>query len=350
MINLTYWILAILMLGIVILLHELGHFWGARLTGVSVMEFAVGFGPKLWSRKAKSGVTYTVRALPLGGYCRFVADDEDDEPDRPDAYYKQKIWKRAFISIAGPLMNYITAIVLLFLIFFAIGLPIDAEPVVGALIPGLPAETAGFAAGDRIVSINGIPVGTASEASDAIAKAPEGDIAFGLLRGGETIVANVMPAWVESEGRSMIGIEYDQSRTVYRRFGAGVSVKSSFSTIGNMSVMIIDVLRDLLFKGEGVEDLSGPIGTVVAIKEQTQAGGLYSYLNLAAMISVNLGLFNLLPIPGLDGSKLIFLLIEKVRGKRLDPHKEGTVLLIGFALLVGVMALAMYQDIARLLQ
>ncbi len=348
MINIAYWILAILLLGIIILLHELGHFWGARLTGVPVVEFSVGFGKKLWSKKSEAGVTYTVRILPLGGYCRFMADDEDGVVDQPGAYSKQKIWKRAFISIAGPLMNYITAFALLFLIFFAVGLPVDLEPVIGGVIPGLPAEEAGFLPGDQIVSINGTQVESASETSQAIAAAGDGEIAFGLQRGRETIVIEATPLWVEAENRAMIGIEYRQDRVISQKLGFGPSLRGSLDTMAQMSVMIVNVLRDLVFKGQGVEDLSGPIGTVVAIKEQTQVGGIMSYMNLAAMISVNLGLFNMLPIPGLDGSKLVFLLIEKVRGKRLDPRKEGTVILIGFALLIGIMGIAMYQDILRL--
>lgn len=344
-----YWILAIVLFGVIIMLHELGHFLAAHLTGVGVMEFAVGFGPKLWSKKAKSGTTYSLRALPLGGYCRFIADDEDGVEDREDAFSRQKIWKRVLIAIGGPLMNLLTAVLLLFLLYFAIGIPMGYEPTVGALMPGYPAEAAGFQVGDRIVSVNGAPVASSAEAAQAIANAGDADIAFGIERGAERLTLTVRPRWVESEGRAMIGIEYRIS-PIAMRLGPWQSLRNAAVLTGDLSKMIFSVLRDLIFKGQGVEDLSGPIGTVVAIKEQTQAGGLFNYVYLAAMISVNLGLFNMLPVPGLDGSKLIFLLLEKIRGKRLDPNKEGFVLLVGFALMVGVMVLAMYQDIARLLQ
>lgn len=341
-----YWILAILLFGVVVLVHELGHFWAARLTGVGVMEFAVGWGPKLWSHKAKSGVTYSVRVLPFGGYCRFVDEEDEGQEDRPDAYYKQKIWKRVLISVSGPLMNVMLAFLLLLALFLF--LPINSiEPTIGGLIEGLPAQSAGIQVGDRLVSVNGVETETVSDISREISAAGEMEIALGVERDGERLTFQIVPQWVESEGRSMIGIEYTSHTT---RFGVIEATSQALQYTGKMSVMIIEVLRDLIFKGEGVSELSGPIGTVVAIKEQTEVGGWVTYLQLAALISVNLGLFNMLPVPGLDGSKLIFLAIEKIRGKRMDPNKEGLVLLIGFGLLIVLMVIVMYQDIVRLLQ
>lgn len=351
MANLVYWLLAILMFGILVMLHEFGHFIAARLTGVKVVEFAVGFGPRLLSRKAKSGVTYSLRALPLGGYCRFVGDETDLEYDEVDAYPKQKIWKRALISLSGPLMNLITAVVMLFLLYFAVGLPIGPEPVVDTLLPGLPAESAGLQAGDRILAVNGTPIETTEESSALIAEAGGETITFTIERDGETLSVPVTPSWVTDEPpepRWMIGIQYRVGTTPVR-FNFLTSASSAFAMTGEMATMIVGVLRDLITTGEGVNDLAGPIGTVTVIKEQTQSGGLFSYLYLAAVISVNLGLFNLLPIPGLDGSKLLFLLIEKIRGRPLDPNKEGIVTLAGFALLMGIMVFALYQDISRLI-
>lgn len=346
--SIGYWILAIVLFGVVLTLHEFGHFWAARLTRVGVVEFAVGFGPKIFTRKAKSGVTYSLRALPFGGYCRFVADDEDGIPDREDAYSKAKIWKRALISIAGPLMNFLTAMLLIFVLYAFIGLPIGPVPVVGGVMEGLPAAEAGFEPGDQIVSINGTPIATTNEAFELITAAGDVEIAFGIERDSETLTLYATPRWVEDEGRSMIGIEYMSGAPV--RYGFVDSLVNTFQLTGRMSLMIVEVLGDLIFRGEGAENLSGPIGTVTLIKEQTQSGGLFSYLYLAATISVNLGLFNLLPVPGLDGSKLIFLAAEKVRGKRLDPNKEGMILLIGFAVMMCVMVFALYQDVVRLLQ
>lgn len=359
MVNLWYWILAILMLGILVMLHEFGHFIAARITGVTVVEFAVGFGPKLLSRVARSGIRYSVRALPFGGYCRFLgegeeaAEGEEAELAGPPVkrFGQEKIWKRAVISFAGPLMNVLTAIVLLFLLYFAIGIPIGTEPVVGGFVPDLPAESAGFEIGDRLVRINGVEIETTEQASQIIAGAGDQDIVFDLDRDGEAIQITVRPQWTEEEdsARYMIGIQY-QMGTRKITYGFFDSVRGAFATTGQMSRLIIDVLGDLILRQEGMDELAGPIGTVTLIKEQTQSGGLFDYAYLASVISVNLALFNLLPIPGLDGSRLLFLLIEKIRGKPLDPNKEGIITLIGFALLVGLMILALYQDIVRLIQ
>lgn len=351
MANIFYWLLAILMFGILVMLHEFGHFVAARLSGVTVLEFAVGFGPKLWSRTSKkSGVMYAVRVLPFGGYCRFAGELDDEEDDSPNAYPNAAIWKRALISVSGPLMNLLTAIVLLFVLFFAIGLPIGPVPVVGEVLAGYPAEAAGFQAGDAILEINDVDIVTAEDASREITQAEGNEITFVLERDGQRVTVPVQPAWMEEDEptpRWMVGIQYQTGEPV--RFGFFPSIGNAFRTTGNMATMILDVLKNLITKGEGIDELSGMLGTVTVVKEQTQEGGLFSYLYLAAVISVNLGLFNLLPIPGLDGSKLVFLAIEKIRGKPLDPNKEGLVTLIGLTLLVGLMALALYQDIMRLI-
>lgn len=339
--SILYWVSAILLFGVMIIVHELGHFWAARLTGIGVAEFAVGIGPKLLSRKAKSGVVYSLRVLPFGGYCRFYADDEDNIPDRPDAYAKQKIWKRVAVSIGGPLMNLLISLLVIFAIFLFF---FSVEPVIDRLIPDLPAQHAGFLPGDRIIQVNGVDIATVDDISDVIAKATDAEITFMVDRSGEHITLRATPQWVESEQASMIGFYYQK---VY--LNVWESFQNAVTTTGRMSRMLLDVFIDLIRGKEDVSNLSGPIGTVVAIKEQTQTYGPLGFLNFAALLGVNLAVFNLLPIPGLDGSKLVFLAIEKIRGKRMDPNKEGFVLLIGFGLLLGVMVLVMYQDIMRLL-
>ena len=238
----------------------------------------------------------------------------------------------------------LVAVLALFLLFSAIGLW-ASTPVVGGLIDGLPAKEAGVEVGDRIVSVNGREVQTSADASQFITDAGESEIQFVLERDGEEIALSLTPRWSETDQRLMIGIQY---KVVPYRFPIGQSLQYSLETTGEMSGSIVTFLRNLIFKGEGVDELAGPIGTVTVVKEQTQAGGVRSYLQLAALISVNLGIFNMLPIPGLDGSKLIFLLVEKIRGRRIPPEKESLVVLIGFGLLLLLMALVMYQDIVRL--
>lgn len=340
------------MFGVLVTLHEFGHFIAARLTGVTVVEFAVGFGPRLLSRKARSGITYSLRALPLGGYCRFVGDVEDQEEGvepPPDAFVRTPVWKRALISVSGPLMNVLTAFVLLFLLYFAIGLPTSTVPEIGAVIADMPAEEAGLEIGDKILRINGEAIESTQQASSIISATDGGATTFDIERDGAEMSVTVQPEWVDDEdgARYMIGIQYALGKE-RQTIGFGASVQGAAASTVGMAGMVVDVLRDLIFRGEGVGDLTGPIGTVTIIKERTQQDGLFQYVYLAAVISVNLGLFNLLPIPGLDGSKLIFLLIEKIRGKALDPNKEGLVTLIGFGFLALLMVFVLYQDIVRL--
>lgn len=335
-----YWILAILLLGVLITLHELGHFIAARLTGVGVMEFAVGFGPKLLSRKAKSGIVYSLRALPLGGYCRFVGDESDVESaGREDSYYSAKVWKRAVISLAGPATNLLVGLLILVIMSATYGFATyDPQPVVATVMEGLPAQLAGFEPGDRILRVNGVEMESTQSIAEAISAAGESVIAFDVLRGEETVTLEVTPQWIEDQGRSMIGIEY-----AYEVVETG-----AFSAFGMIVSGIYRALRDLFTTKTGIDNIAGPVGVVNMIREGTQEYGLYAYLSLAAQISINLGLFNLLPIPGLDGSKLIFLAYEKLRGKPMDPNKEGIITLAGFALLMGVMFFALYLDISRL--
>lgn len=338
MANLLYWLLAILLLGVVVTLHELGHFLAARATGIRVAEFAVGFGSKLLSRTTKSGMIVSLRVLPLGGYCRFV------DGDVPEALAKQKVWKRAVMAVSGPLMNILTAILLLVVLFAGVGL-LSATTTIGEVMPGLPAEAAGVMAGDRIVAVNGIEVLSANETSQAILNAAQSEIILGVERGGVRLDLPLTPTWVEAEGRSMIGIAY---ATEPFRVPLGESFRYSLETTGEWATLLVRVFGEM-FTGRGFENIAGPIGTISTIKTETESGGLRAYLQLAAFISVNLGVFNLLPVPVLDGGKLVFCAVEAIRRKPASQKLEIGLNLAGFGLMMALMVVAFYKDIVRLL-
>ncbi|MCL1795629.1 MAG: M50 family metallopeptidase [Clostridia bacterium] len=342
MANILYWAAAVMLFGLVILVHELGHFWAAKLTGVHVVEFSVGLGPSILRRRSKTGTAFTLRVLPLGGYCRFLGDD--DALEHQKAYFEEKVWKRVFVSLGGPVMNYIGAFLILILLFMATGVT-TVDHTVGGVMPDSPAHMAGLMPGDRLIRISDRLITSPQDATEQISAVGDTEIPFVIQRGHEEISLSIKPYWDEAEGRSMIGIHFG---TYQARFGVADSARATWNSIRLMSRLIVDMIRDSVFKGEGTQNLVGPIGTVIEVRRETQEGGLSSYLFIAALISVNLGLFNMLPIPGLDGCKLIFLALEKVRGKRLDPGREGLVVLAGFALLILVMVIVMYQDIARL--
>lgn len=358
MTGLFYWLTAILLLSLLIVVHELGHFYAARLCGLRVVSFGIGFGPKLWSRMGKDGVQYTVRALPLGGYCRFYGEDEqvspDAEPLRPgvppftekDALYRQPVWKRAVMIAAGPLMNFALAIVVILLVYTLVGLPV-VQPFVGAVDPESPAAEAGLMPGDWFLEVNGTAVASTETVQTEIAQNTGVPVDLVMQRGTETFSVRITPRFDEALGYARIGINFGQTRVTV---GLGRAIPYTFQSVGNMVTQIFGFLRGLITSGAGVGDMAGPIGAIAIVKEETQANGLLAYLTMAASISVNLGLFNLLPIPGLDGSRLIFLGLEAVRRKRIDPNKEGLVHLIGVGVLLLLMLPVYIRDILRLFQ
>jgi len=338
-----YWVAAIVLLGLVIVVHELGHFGAARLTGLKVVSFAVGFGPKLFGWTGKDGVEYAVRLLPLGGYCRFYGEDASVADDR-DALYRQPKWKRAVMTFAGPAMNLLAAVLCLALLLGALGLPAILPKVV-AVEPGSPADAAGLLPGDVFEAVDGQTVESYEDVRGAILKGGGAPVAFTLRRGDETLDVTVVPAVLDDTGETRIGITFAMENV---REPVWRAIKDAFVVAGQMLAAMLAFLKGLVTRGAGAGDMAGPVGIVSMVKEQTQSGGLRAYLEMAAMISLNLGLINLLPIPGLDGSRLLFLAAEGVRGKRVDPNKEGLVHLIGLAVLLLLMLPVYFRDIVRL--
>lgn len=344
MAGILYWIFAILLLGIVIILHELGHFQVARWTGIKVMSFGIGFGPKLWSHTGKDGVLYVVRLLPIGGYCRYYGEDEKVENDR-DAFYRQPVWKRAASTIAGPLMNLLTAVLAFFVLYAFIGFPINI-PAVGDVMPDSPAMEAGLLPGDKFVEVNGSEIKTVEDVQNQIAGAGASPVSVVVERGGARESITITPRVIDAEaGRPQIGIWFGKGNM---RLGIAESARYAFTDTKGTVVAMFNFLKNLVTRGEGVGDMVGPVGTIQLVRQETETGGLTSYMAMLAMISVNLGFFNLLPIPGLDGSRLLFLAVEAVRRKRIDPNKEGLVHLVGIVLLLLLMLPVYVRDIIKL--
>ncbi|GHU79521.1 zinc metalloprotease [Clostridia bacterium] len=343
--NTFYWIAAALLLGVLIMVHELGHFWVARWCGIKVQSFGIGFGPKLWSRTGKDGVVYVLRLLPLGGYCRYYGEDETVDHEA-DAFYRQPIWKRALSTFAGPLMNLLTALAVLIVLYAGLGLPSAVLPSIERVEPNTPAAEAGLLPGDEFTSVNGIPVDTYEDVRSVILASNGSPVELTVKRGGDALLVTVVPRIIDPAANSpQIGIRFSQA---YSRLGIGESLKYSVLSVGATVSGMATFLKNIIVQRQGTEGLVGPIGTVRMVRDQTEIGGIREYLSMAALISINLGFFNLLPIPGLDGSRLLFLLIEKIRRKRMDPNKEGIVHLIGIALLLLLMLPVYINDVKSL--
>ena len=334
-----YVILALLLLGVLIMAHEAGHFWAARATGLAVQEFAIGMGPLLAKWKSKKDTQFSIRLLPIGGFCQFYGEDED--VNDPRAFNNQPVWKRAVTVVSGPLMNFVVALLVTVLYLSALGM-MTAVPRVAEVEAN--AAAAGLMAGDTIVMVNG----HAGDIDDAIAEISSSggeSVTIRIERGGEEMDIAVTPFYDEELSRYRVGFTFAQERV---RVPLWQSVPFSVSYNVESVQLIGQTLKNLVFKGEGVSDVTGPVGTVYVIKEVTQAGGVDMYLELLALISVNLGVMNLLPIPGLDGSRLLFLLVEGVRKKPVRRELEGAIHGAGFVLLMGLMLVLTYKDVVQI--
>jgi len=341
--TLGYILAALFMLGVLIMFHELGHYLAARWCGMEVKEFAIGMGPKLFSRKGKHGTLFSLRVLPMGGFCLYYG--EDQEVDDPRAYNRQPVWKRFVSVIAGPLMNFLLALVVAVVFFMVWGADLPV-PVIGTLDDGMPAAEAGLLPGDTILAIDGLPISQTKEAVDLVHGSEGRPLAFTVARGESEFSVTVTPRYVKEHDTYLTGFRF---ATVQTPLPFGTAISTSVSFCRHVVVVTYQSLGDLIFRGEGTEEITGPVGIVNVIQEQTRAGGLPIYLYLAMLISINLGFMNLLPIPGLDGSRLIFNIVEAIRRKPLNRNVEGMIHFVGVVALLGVMLIFTYQDILHII-
>jgi len=334
-------LLALLMLGVLITVHEAGHFFAARLCGIEVQEFAMGMCPALIAGTSKKGTKFSLRLLPIGGFCQFYGEDEDTKDGK--GFNDYPVWKRALTVASGPLMNFILAVVIIVIYLSAWGLP-TVVPRVAEL--EVNAEAAGLMVGDEILLVNGVEVIDTTTVTKVISESAGGDITLTVDRAGDTLDVVITPFYDKEAGRYRVGFTFAQERvrvSIWQSFPFSVSYNVESASL------IVDTLRKLVTTGEGAGDVTGPVGTVYVIQEVTQQGGMDIFLEMAAMISVNLGVMNLLPIPGLDGSRLLFLLVEGIRRKPVKRELEGTIHFVGLMLLMGLMVVLVYKDVLTII-
>jgi regulator of sigma E protease len=338
---------------------------------IEVREFAVGMGPKLVKWKSKKYETdFSIRAVPLGGFCAFYGEDDTkgESKDDPRAFAKQNVWKRMFVILMGPMMNFVLAFVAAVVLIWCTGItvaeePEQVDPFIQEVMASGPAHDAGMKAGDEVLEINGKNMmdGTMDTLLNTISSWKEGDgpLRMTIRRNGETVQTEVTPVWNEEAGKMQIGVYiggYLRTETKPAGFFGGIGEAWRMCT--NAGGAILRALKNLVTKGEGLEDTAGPVGIVSMISTQVEGqvkqggagAGIDMFTQLLILISINLGLMNLLPIPGLDGSRLVFGIIEAIRGKPVPPQKEAVVHLIGMGLLLALMVFFTFKDIMRLFQ
>jgi len=332
---------AIVFFGIIIMVHELGHFSFAKLFKVRVNNFALGMGPALL-KKTKGETTYSLRLFPIGGYCAMEGEDEDSDDDR--SFSGKPVWQRFIIVAAGAVINLLLGMVI-------IAVMLGQESLIGtntikSFTENSATAQAGLMEGDKIISINGKRVYSDFDISFLMMRDKDGVMDFGLKRNGEKItISNAALQTVEDDGK--IRIIYDFVIKGVKPSPLPV-IKYSFLQTVSMVRMVWVSLFDLVTGQFGFADISGPIGVVGFIAqaaEQTKRTDLTPILSLMALISINIGIFNLLPIPALDGGRLFFMLIEMVRRKPIPKKYESWIHAAGLILLLGFMAAISLKDI-----
>lgn len=344
-------ILFIIILLILITVHEFGHFIFARIFGVYVKEFSLGFGPKIFQRKGKE-TTFTIRALPLGGYAAIVGENGEDD-DLPDVPFERTLkgvnrFKQFLIMFMGAGMNFILA----FVIFCGLAATIpnaNPEPIVGSVSANSPAAKAGLQVNDYMYQVKQnqeiTPINTMSDllVFSALDKTGQEYQLF-ITRDGQEQVLNIKPAYNEEEGRYISGI------------GGSVLPPSAnpFIFIPNgYNLMVDSVLNTftsfkMLFTGKaGLQDLSGPVGMVKLTNDIVGARGIIGLVSFTALLSINLGIINLLPIPALDGGRIVILMVESITRKSMNPRVEAALINVSFILLLGLIILVTFSDVTK---
>jgi regulator of sigma E protease len=350
-------LVAVVVLGVLVLFHEMGHFLVAKRVGVGVLKFSVGFGPRVIGRKV-GDTEYVVSAIPLGGFVKMVGEDPDEElseGDRKIAFQLQSLSKRVAIVLAGPSANILCAFLAFSIAFMIYGARVPSEAAkVGATMEDMPAAAAGLKPGDVITAVNHTPVDKWDALSEAIRASAGKPIQLTVLRDGQSFEIAITPQAKDDKniyGETLgtvyvIGIErgFDQE-SVNPVVAIGMGAKQ---TAWWVSTLLVSLAK--MFQGKiPAKDIGGPILIVQAAGQQARLGMEY-LLHFMAVISVNLGVLNLLPIPVLDGGHLFFFAIEAVLRRPLDIRHREIAQQVGLVLLISLMAFAFYNDIARVLQ
>jgi len=349
-----YVIFAILIFSILITVHELGHFITAKVCGVQVNEFSIFMGPKLFQR-VKGETTYTLRCIPIGGFCAMEGEDEDS--DNPRAFTWAKPWKRALILISGAAMNYLVGLLIVFAVYSSATCFSTTE--ITGFFEGCPYESEdGLQAGDTLYAVDGHRIHLVGEVTLFLSSSDKSTHNVTLLRDGKKVVLKdypLVPVAYETENGTEMKYGFYFGNTIPATFGN--KMKNAWNQGIYFTRMVWYSLASLLHGDAKVSDMSGPVGIVATVSEVGESAasvrdGVLDVLYIFAFIAVNLAVVNMLPIPALDGGRVFFLLvtwgIESITRKRLNPKYEGYIHAAGMALLLALMAFIMFQDIVKL--
>lgn len=324
------------MLLVLVIPHEWGHLIVAKLCGVKVNEFSVGMGPLLF-KKQKGETQYSVRLLPLGGFCAM--EGEEEASDDPRSYSSKTNLQKVAILLAGVTMNVLIAILVITIAYFIAGVPSNT---LGSVTPGSPAELAGLQAGDKIIAIDGQQTRSWNDVLTVIDGYHAGDrMEIEYRRDGKNMAAFLTPEYNEEEDRYMVGIVAGVTRDPVTCIRGGVTYT------WELNKMMLGAFQSMIRRGVNKDDVAGPVG-LVRVVNQTASYGITSYLMLLALVSLNLAFFNLLPIPGLDGGKIFFIILKVISGGRINDDMEYKATVAGMILLLSLFVIVTYNDIMNI--
>lgn len=334
-------IAAVFVFGLLVLFHELGHFVTAKAVGMRVDEFAIGFGPKLVGFR-RGETLYSLRVIPLGGFNKIAGMDPEEEKDER-SYSSKPILARMLVITAGSFMNFVLPVIIFFGVFFISGIHTPSgEPVLGEVIAHKSAAQAGLREGDRVVRINSTTISSWKDFVEVVQVSGGKVLEVEYNRAGELGKTSLIPEYDEGAKRALIGVV--ASVDTYHPGFIEAGELAFQNTMHIMYQMVTGLGR--IFTGNSAADLAGPIGVAQMAGEMAQMGFI-PLLQFAAFLSINLGIINLLPIPALDGGHFVTLVIEGVRGKPLGAKAVQYAQMIGFALLMGLMLFATFNDVTR---
>lgn len=367
LVNIVYYVIPfIVLLGILVFVHEFGHYIVAKLSGVQVEAFSIGFGKQLWGFTDKSGTRWKISAIPLGGYCQFLGDGDETsttsqakeltDEQKKKAFAYQSPFKKLLISLAGPGANYLFAILIFASIFYFIG-KIDFPPVVGEVIPGGAAEQAGIKAKDKIISVNGKKVESFEDVRCEVELNTKDKVSVELVRDGKNIilsfplkkVENSTDKLLEKTDKPMLGVRSVNIIEVQQTdMSLLASLRDATKEVWNITDMTLRGVGQMISGKRGSDEVGGVIRIAEMSGDITREQGVLSLFIFMALLSVNLGLINLFPVPLLDGGHVVIYLIEIGTGREINERIKNGLFKVGFALLISLMIFATWNDVVRL--
>jgi len=364
-INALYYVIPfIFLLGVLVFVHEFGHYLVAKFCGVQVAEFSIGFGKQLWGKKDSSGTLWKISAVPLGGYCKFLGDDdassttknnqELSEEDKAHTFAFQNPYKKLAIVIGGPLFNYLFAILIFAGMFYCFG-KMEFPPVIGTVIEDSAAAKAGILPNDKVLSVDGRPVKSFNEFRQEIEMNTSGTVALEILRNDKQINLNIkleaVPLSVDGEQsqKPMLGVtSVTDVEFSPERLSLWESFRDATIEAWDISMVTLRGVGQMISGERDTKELGGIVRIAELSGDISKSKSIIGFLVFMAMLSINLGLINLFPIPLLDGGHVVIYLIEILFRREINEQAKEYVFRLGFLLLIALMLFATYNDFAHL--